>query len=362
MTNAGDLDVVEGLDANFHGDVSFHAGVSIRRVDFNALLAGEIPDPGGCTAEDRRRRSRAVSAWAHPAAAAEGPREAFRGVIAGIESDLGHRDRFVAQAVRRALKAQSPHQIGDRLTGHGSEHALAVKPRERRFGRHFFNRAGPVETAHDEVDSPVEPAVVLLGGGGTHERTLACRVKLDLTERALLLGPSWRTARPRPTDRARRRQRPRVVIERDVYRTGWGTRVSTTSSRPSSWSAAPIRLAAVRCRGSSMRRTTFTSTPRRRARPLRERPLSRSASTNAAFAAVSAGTATSCSAASRTLGTGIGSPSAGGCTMRPAMATSKASAASARASASSAPEVGHSGKSRNETTTSSGPVRCNRAG
>ena len=96
------------------------------------------------------------------------------------------------------------------------------------------------------------------------------------------------------------------------YRTGSGTWVSTTSSCPSSRSAAPIRLVAVRWRGSSMRRTTFPSTPRRRARALRESPLSRSASINAAFAAVSAGTATSCSSVCLALGTGIGSPFAGG--------------------------------------------------
>ena len=111
-----------------------------------------------------------------------------------------------------------------------------------------------------------------------------------------------------------------------------------------------------------MRPTTFTSTSRRRAKALRDRPLSRSASTRAAFAAVSAGTATSCSPASRTLGLGIGSPLARGYTMRPAIATSSASAAAARASASSTPEVRHSGRSRNETTTSSGPVRRIRAG
>ena len=96
-------------------------------------------------------------------------------------------DRLVTQAVGGALKAQSPHQIGDRLTGHGPEDALTVKPRERCFGRHFFNRGGPVKTTHDEIESPAEPAVVLLGGGRTHdERTLACHVKLDLTVRALL--------------------------------------------------------------------------------------------------------------------------------------------------------------------------------
>ena len=120
---------------------------------------------------------------------------------------------------------------------------------------------------------------------------------------------------------------------------------STTSSRPSRRSALWRRFAAVAWRGSSMRRTTLSSTPRRRANASRDRPLSRNASTSAALAAIAGGTATRCSPARRALGRGIGSPS----TIRPAMASSRASPASVSASASSLPDVRHSGRSRNDT-------------
>ena len=69
-------------------------------------------------------------------------------------------------------------------------------------------------------------------------------------------------------------------------------RVSMTSSRPSARSAVSMRPTAVVWRGSSMRRTAFSSTPSRLARATRDRPLSRSARASAALAAVPAGTAT----------------------------------------------------------------------
>ena len=131
-----------------------------------------------------------------------------------------------------------------------------------------------------------------------------------------------------------------------------------TSSLSSALSASSMRLADVAWRGSSIVRREFSSTSSRAASAPHVRPLALNASTNAAFAAMSIGTATYCSLASRKLGEGRCSSRL----MRPATASSSASRASRSASFSSDPDVRHSGRSRNDTTTSSSPYRRSRAG
>ena len=131
-------------------------------------------------------------------------------------------------------------------------------------------------------------------------------------------------------------------------------RDSSTRSWPRAWRARWMRFAELRWRGSSIRRTDFSSIPRRAASAAGVTPVRCSASASAAFAAVSGGTATRYSLAQRRLGTGMQSARF----MRPAMASSSASAAWASASASLLPEVRHSGRSRKETTSS--PVQSGR--
>ena len=74
----------------------------------------------------------------------------------------------------------------------------------------------------------------------------------------------------------------------DQPHTTW---VSSTRSRPSARTASWMGFAELRWRGSSIRRTAFSSMPRRAA-STRVVPVSRSATASAAFTAVSAGTET----------------------------------------------------------------------
>ena len=91
--------------------------------------------------------------------------------------------------------------------------------------------------------------------------------------------------------RERRSRTPRIGNRPGAQ----AARVSTTRSWPSTRRARSMRAMAVRWRGSSIRRTAFSSTRSRWARATRDRPLSASASASAALAAVIAGTATRCS-------------------------------------------------------------------
>ena len=83
----------------------------------------------------------------------------------------------------------------------------------------------------------------------------------------------------------------------------------------------------MQCRGSSIRRTTFSSTPRRYPRVTRDKPPSRKASMNAVLTTVSGGTAIICSLVRSGPDVGTGSSSS----MRPTLASFSASRTSRRA-------------------------------
>ena len=125
---------------------------------------------------------------------------------------------------------------------------------------------------------------------------------------------------------------------------------SRTTSLSMALRASLRRLTDVLCLGSSIRCTTFLSTPRRSARADCVRPLARKTSVRAAFRAMSMGSATMRSPGSGALGRGDGFP---------------CPEASVNGGVQGGPQpqeepqlhprpiVRHSGKSRNDTTISS---------